>query len=155
MRTYQVTDERWYADVTPLLKRVRRWVVSCAWESPTWTEAGYTYRWRVWRSVGLAQRARGHRSRLFALYSSLCPLALFGHRVVFHHFGIDISRRRDYLCIHWGHRGKGDWQIYASRNATPSSAHWWLVGAPSEVQGAADAHHVERAERQRQYDAHR
>lgn len=141
MTIYRSNSEYWYADRQPLLKRIRRWLVSSGWETPRWTPAGYTYRWQARRAAGLALRARGHRSRLFALYSSLCPLSLFGGRITFQPFGVSYySRRvRGWYCLNHGMRpGGARWYAFRSHNCTPWGADTWYIGAPAEVVRAAD-----------------
>lgn len=140
MPTYRANSEYWYAYRVPLLKRLRRWFVSTGWEAPHWARAGYTYVWKARQSVWLAVRARGHRSRAYALYSSLCPLSLFGGRMTFQSFGVNwySRRRKGWYCLHWGH-GKVHWECYRSHNATPWGADRWYVGAPDEVVKAANA----------------
>lgn len=151
---YRNNGEYWYRDMIPLWMRLFRWFISIGgWQSPHWTQAGYTYRWQARHAIRLALRARGHRSGAFALYSSACPLSFFGGRLTFQPFGVSYwSRRvRGYYCLHWGH-GKQEWTCYRSHDATPSGADTWYVGAPKEVIRLAQAQHdrmdVSRRERE-------
>ena len=145
MPFYRANSEYWYADRVGLFKRLRRWFISTGWESPHWTREGYGYRWKARHTVRLALRARGHRSRAYALYSSLCPLSLLGGRLTFQHFGVNWwSRRcRGWYCLHWGHGKSPHWECYRSHNATPWAADRWYIGAPVDVVKAAN----EQAER--------
>lgn len=139
---YKYNGEYWYHDRTPLLKRLRRWFLSCGWETPRWTREGYTYRWQARHCVRLALRARGHRSRAFAFYSSLCPLSLFGGRLTFQDFGAHWRGRRTYYCLNWintSGEGPRPWHAYRATNATPWGADTWYFGAPQKVASAAQA----------------
>lgn len=121
---------------------------------PHWTTAGYSYRWNL-ATIRRALRARGHRSRLFAVYSSMCPLTFFGGRVVFQSFGVNCRARKTYDCLHYDcEEGYRHWYAYRSCNATPWGADVWYFGVPYEVIQAAqiqhdqmDARRVEREQR--------
>lgn len=139
---YRTNGEYWYRDALPLLSRVRRWVVAFGgWETPHWSSDGYSYRWSVRNKVRLALRARGRRTRTFALYSSLCPVSLFGGRLTFQPFGVNwwSRRRQAWYCLHYGYRGtaRKRWHAYRSHNATPWGADTWYAGAPVDVIRAA------------------
>jgi hypothetical protein len=147
---YKHNSEYWYRDAQPLPKRIRRWFVSCGWEMPHWTRDGYTYRWKP--RPRLSIRARGHRSWAFAVYSSLCPLSLFGGRATFQSFGVSwwSRRRQAWYCLHYDFTGKGKetrmrWYAYRSHNATPWGADTWYFGAPRDVITAAQAQHDQMA----------
>lgn len=151
MARYRTNGEYWYRDMQPLLKRLRRWLASTGWETPHWGKDGYSYRWQARHSVGLALRARGHRSRTFALYSSMCPLSLFGGRLTFQPFGVSWYARKvkGWYCLNYDFMGKGKatrkrWYAYRSHNATPWGADTWYFGAPREVVLAAQATHDQR-----------
>lgn len=137
---YKYNGENWYRDIRPLWMRLLMWVVHVAgWQMPHWTSAGYSYRWNT-GAIRRAVRARGHRSRLFALYSSMCPISILGGRVVCYGFGINWLYRKTWYCLH---RERDDghtrWYAYRSRNATPWGADRWYFGAPHEVVAAAQA----------------
>jgi hypothetical protein len=146
LKTYKHNSENWYCDIQPLFKRLRRWFVSCGWETPYHSRAGYSYRWAP--RPRLSIRARGHRSWAFAVYSSLCPLSLFGGRATFQSFGVNWYSRKvkGYYCLHYDFTGKGKdtrmrWYAYRSHNATPWGADVWYIGAPLDVTRAAQEHH--------------
>lgn len=153
---YKYNGEHWYRDVQPLWMRVFRWFISTGWDMPHWTRVGYSYRWRGRDAVRLALRARGHRSCPYALYSSLCPISLFGGRLTFQHFGVNYYSRRckGWYCFHWGH-GKIHWECYRSYNATPRGADRWYIGAPRKVVQAAQAYAdrmaTDREEREKRF----
>lgn len=69
------------------------------------------------------------------------PLSLLGHRVTLHNRWVDVRLGRAYLVIGWqagrARVGGARWHAYLSRDATPSSAHCWLHGAPPDVVEAA------------------
>lgn len=116
MRTFHHNGEFWYVDVKPMWTRVARWLVWCG----------------GWEALGLIRRGR---------ISQPWPLSLLGHRVTFHGRWVDIRLGRSWLVIGW-QRGKlrdgnSCWHAYISRDATPSSAHCWLHGAPPDVAQAA------------------
>lgn len=144
MHPYRNNGEYWYRDVQPLWLRVLRWFVAIGgWSMPHWTTAGYTYRWHG-DAVRRAIRARGHRSRVFAIYSSMCPLTFIGGRLVFQSFGVSwwSRRRQAYYCLHSDHaHTKRRWYAYRSHNSTPWGADTWYFGAPREVIQAAQAQH--------------
>lgn len=146
--SYRNNGEYWYRDVQPLVKRIRRWFVSCGWESPHWTQDGYTYRWQS--RAPLSLRARGHRSRAFAIYSSLCPISLFGGNITFQPFGVSrwSRKRQAYYCLHYDFDDNGTrmrWYAYRSHNATPWGADTWYFGAPANVLRAAEKQHQRMA----------
>jgi hypothetical protein len=149
MRTTEYNGEYWYHDIRPPWLRMLRWLVWMGgWEEVIWTPEGVTTRYRPRYAMRLALCARGHRSRRWAVWHSLTPLSLFGHKITFQSFGFHISTRRGYLCVSWPPHtspGAAGWRVYWSPNATPSSATWWLSGAPREVQRDADLTCLEHA----------
>lgn len=148
MGHYTYNGERWYHDVQPLLKRLRRWVVSTGLEAVQHDARGYTYRWdapieKIRRSI----RSHPGRSRLFGAYSALCPISLFGGRITLYPFGIDVYRRRvqAWYCLHYrianpGPNWRKQWYAYRARDATPAHADRWYFGTPLEVTRAAQQH---------------
>lgn len=156
--SYKHNGEYWYQDAQPLVKRVRRWLFSCGWESPHWTRTGYTYRWHARHTLSL--RARGHRSWAFSFYHSLCPLSLFGGRATFQPFGVDWYSRKvqGWYCLHYDFTGEGKdarmrWYAYRSHNATPWGADRWYFGAPRDVVAAAQAQHEQMTTAREQREA--
>jgi hypothetical protein len=151
MGRYRYNGEYWYRDMQSWLGLLLRWFVSIGgWQMPHWTVEGYTYRWKARHAIRLSLRARGHRSWLFALYASACPLSLFGGRITFNNFGVSYwsRRRRAWYCLHYDFTGKNKrmrWYAYRSVNATPWGADTWYFGAPREVLLAAKAQHDQMA----------
>jgi hypothetical protein len=138
---YRNNGEYWYRDRIGPLARLLMWFVHIAgWHMPHWDARGYSYRWHL-PAIKRAFRARGHRSWAFALYSSMCPLTLFGGRLVFQPFGVSVSTRTTYYCLHYGHNktARKRWYAYRSSNSTPWGADTWYFGAPKEVIEAAQA----------------
>jgi hypothetical protein len=70
------------------------------------------------------------------------PISLFGHRITFQWFGVDLCTRRwGYFCIRWREREPDPKKlraIYISPNATPWAATDWYYGAPYGVRQAAE-----------------
>lgn len=141
MSRYIYNGEQWYHDIQPLLKRLRRWVVSTGLEAPQHDERGYTYRWdapieKIRRSI----RSHPGRSRLFGAYSALCPISLFDGRITFFSSGVNYYSRRvkGWYCLHYRIANpcppwRKQWYAYRSHNATPTNADRWYLGAPREV----------------------
>jgi hypothetical protein len=150
MKTYKHNSETWYCDIQPLVKQLRRWVVSIGGlETPYHTRDGYTYRWdkpveKIRRSI----RSHSGRHWLFGAYSTLCPLSLLGGRITFQPFGVSYYRRRikGWYCLNYdivnpGPKWSKHWKCYRSHNATPWGADRWYFGAPREIIKAATEHH--------------
>ena len=158
MGTYKHNGETWYHDIQPLIKRLRRWLFNTGLEMPYHTREGYSYRWHApLATIRRSIRAYPGRSRLFAVYSALCPLSLFGGRVTFQHFGVSYYRRRvkGYYCLNYdivnpGPNWKKQWKCYRAANATPWGADRWYFGAPKDVQRAAAQHHAQHTEEREQ-----
>ena len=121
MKTKVWNGEYWYFDKRPLLMRVRQWLI---WVGG-WEHGNRRDGHNQWRPFRYSQV--DHRWHV----KSPTPLSFFGHRITFQWFGVDVRRRRDYLCWHWRQRsfdrpGKG--YAYLSHNATPWGAHHWFWG---------------------------
>lgn len=154
MKIYKNNGENWYHDIQPLAKRARRWLFSTGLEMPHHSPAGYTYRWdRPLEKVRRSVRLCPGRSKLFGIYSALCPLSLFGGCLTFQPFGVSYYRRRikGWYCLNYdivnpGPNWRKRWKCYRSYNATPWGADTWYFGAPKEVQRAAAQHHEQKTE---------
>jgi hypothetical protein len=164
MGRYRYNGEYWYRDRVPLLGRMLSWLVSFGgWRMPHWTAAGYSYRWHARHAVRLALRARGHRSRPFAIYHSMCPMTFFGGRLLCQPFGLGwwSRRRQGWYCLHYDFTGtpaRMRWYAYRSHDSTPGGADIWYFGAPRDVMRAAQAQHDQmeawRVEREQRAVAH-
>ena len=130
MKTYEFNGE-WYVNAQPLWMRVLRWVVwfgGC--EQAVHDAAGLRYRYRPWHALRQARRAHRTASWRFVIYRSLCPLGVCGNRLTFNSFGFKIAIPRGHFCVSWPSAEGRSWRVYWGPNATPSSATWWLMGAP-------------------------
>jgi hypothetical protein len=153
MKIYKNNGETWYYDIQSIAKRLRRWLFSTGLETPHHSNAGYTYRWaKPLDTIRRSIRSHPGRSKLFAIYSALCPLSLFGNRITFQHFGVSYYRRRvkGWYCLHYeianpGPNWRKRWYCYRSHNATPWGADIWYFGAPKDVQRQALRHHETKA----------
>lgn len=73
-------------------------------------------------------------------YKNDTPLSLFGHRITFQYFGVDVSLGTTYFCLIYRERPddpKKLLRIYLSPDSTPQSATDWYYGAPLSVQRMA------------------
>lgn len=64
------------------------------------------------------------------------PISLFGHRITFQHFGVQIETPwRERFCLNRERTREGKWRWYAylSVDCTPSGATTWLFNPPGEV----------------------
>ena len=61
------------------------------------------------------------------------PISLFGHRITFQPFGVDVSLPTRYLCIHRDMPAGKVWRVYLSPNGTPWAATAWLYNPKTEV----------------------
>lgn len=150
---YEHNGQEWYKVTESPLKRARRWLVSTGLETIEDGAAGYTHRWdRPLEQIRRSIRTHPGRAKAFGVYTALSPLSLFGGRVVFQPFGVDIPTRRGWLCLHYkivnpGPKWRKQWYAYRSPNATPRAANRWYFGAPQDVQRQAIEQQQARAAR--------
>lgn len=123
MRTLKHNGEKWYIDSRSPFKRARQWLAWFGgWEKAN--GAGWQFRIPTTRMVG------GKLQRQW-IPMGPTPVALFGHRVTFYGWGINVrvgDRRGGILCWHWqpGQFGRG--YCYTSRDGTPHRATRWFWG---------------------------
>jgi hypothetical protein len=149
MKTYKHNGEAWFADERSLFKRVRHWIIWVGGlekvNQAGWTLESARLSWRAFHDLPIHRR----------FLDCLTPISLFGHRATLQWFGLDIRVWGAYLCIHWRETkyGPARLRIYRSRNATPSAAHLWIRGVPSDVITDAEAHQRAIVERDTQWQA--
>lgn len=122
MRTFHHNGEYWYEQTDGPFARLARWV---AWFGgfETW----------------LLARRRGKIPTTFAdLRHHVYPISLFGHRISFQAFGVDVRTPWGFLCLHRD-LATGRPYAYISRDATPQNAHAWLLNPPPAVVRSARA----------------
>ena len=114
MKTYHRTDEGWYMQDWSLFHRLRDWF--------------------IW--VGGWEKANGGGWRIFLktpsgrLRMPPTPVSLFGRRITFHRWWVDIRLRKGWLVV-------SKTCAYLSPDATPSAATAWYFGTPPDIKAKA------------------
>lgn len=114
MRTLHYNGEYWYERTDGVAMRILDWLV---WSGPVYA---------------FLRRSPGAPRSLRDAIADPTPVSLFGHRVTFQWFGVDVRTPWGFLCVHRDRDGRR--YAYVSRDATPQGARLWLHGAPSHIE---------------------
>lgn len=122
MKTWKWNGERWYCDTRSPFKRSRQWLIWIGgWEKPN--GGGWRVRLNAWPG--------GWRRFLpKSIGDSMAPVSLFGHRVTFFGWGLQIKKRGSRILVfsRCGLRKGQPTKIYLSHDGTPSRATTWYRG---------------------------